>query len=102
MPLGRERRSSIPKNNPPSPARVKQARENCCRFLGELTRCKDEKISERSVETGLSDYSENNDVDYVELQYKRPKKVFRTKEEQQEFVRNYTAKKKTEVFFSSQ
>ena len=40
---------------------------------------------------------EGDETNYVELQYKRPKKTFRTKEEQVEFVKNYTAKKKTEM-----
>ncbi len=34
---------------------------------------------------------------YSELQYKKPKKKFNSKEEKMEYVRSYMAKEKTEV-----
>jgi len=55
-------------------------------------------VNYRANTNGYEDRYEQDDSDeYVELQYKKPKKMFRTKEEQLEFVRSYTAKKKTEV-----
>ncbi len=36
-------------------------------------------------------------AEYNELQYKRPRRVFRSKEERLNFVKNYQSKLKTEV-----
>lgn len=107
----RERSDSIPKENPPSPHRVNYNRNVLCKLSGikpascgkSNTSCL-ESMSFSSESTNPNAEKNNSDFDsmydekdYIEVQYKRPKKNFQSKQERKEFVESYTAKKKTEV-----
>jgi len=58
------------------------------------------EIDNTSVSTYGSDRKHSDeDCEYPELQYKKPKKIFHTKQEQLNFVHSFLAKQKTEVTF---
>lgn len=98
----KERSGSIPKENPPSPARVggKKPGKVCKLFTTPCPKfSRNVEDEQASVCTGSTQSSACSSVcyDYPDLQYKRPKRIFKNEEEKVKFVSSYVTKLKTEM-----